>query len=330
MKLSFIVKCAIGSVTEHSTNGNPVYSYLNAETVSKDVNYNDGVDDWEAWLMIARDTFAPKSGDTVLASWNPVTGEIMQQFPIHQDLFDYVQPVGNAVNEETGTIDGTLNFPLHHNYLGLANRFYGSINPYPDDNQSRRISAFRFETNWAGQFYKRVRFVLTEPFDKNNVPNALAILIYTDPERLNYFYTPGGFIWDAVEQYWYADTTIGQSPTGLAEPVYFNVALGASPLNGGGAIPVDWPDVLTHHSFNWDKNLPPRTVSEFIARLETFGYDVIENGSSLTVNHDLWSMSIDIDSTMAISGEVDVAKPVWLLQSRWNSFVSAVNQTANP
>jgi hypothetical protein len=208
-------------------------------------------------MMADSPSFSAQPGDSILGAWDISTGVAIPDYPFDQALYDDVQPIGNEINTVTGTFDGPPNFTQHHAYLGNGVRYWGTVNQYPDDNQARRVVCTRFITEFATQFYHRVRFVLSAPFDKDNAPNALAILIYTDPERQNYFYTPGAFIWDDVAEEWYSETTIGQSPIGQDEPVYYAVALGSAPLNGGGTVPVG----EGHESWNWEENLSsPATV----------------------------------------------------------------------
>jgi len=246
--LNFLVKTPPGTVEQQEVEGVPTggYLYPNANDVHFSQEYSDGTD-WEVWLMNANDSeeapFTPKVGDTILAGWDWDTGEVVSWHPIHADLQDYIEPIGNELNEVTSTFDGTVSFPTYLHFLGHATRFWGTTNQYPDNNQARRIYVERFETDWAGQLYQRVRFILGKPFDKDNTPNALAILIYTDPERQNYYYTPGAFILDTTDPdntFWYAETTIGQSPVAVPEDVHYCVALGSAPLNGGGTIPRDF------------------------------------------------------------------------------------------
>jgi hypothetical protein len=271
MSKSFIVKAAPGSVTPiyaEDDQGNPTtkivgYSYPDALAVTRDMQYNDGAD-WDVWLMIANDSedepFTAQSGDTILAGWEPFTGEVLAWHPIHPDLFDYVQPIGNELNEDTGAHDGTAYFPVHSGYFGHAKRFWGTVNPYPDANQARHVTAFRFQTEWAGQTYYQVGFRLSEPFDKDNPPNALAILLFTQPERNypgDYWYTPGAFVWTLIDAEtdtyaWHCETPLGQSPTTGPADTHYCVALGSSPLPGGTTLAADEDEKTSYH---WDQDL---------------------------------------------------------------------------
>ena len=248
---TFIMKIVPGSITPVlDDDGNPTnsYAYPGASSITYDMTYNDGAD-WEVWIMNADDEFEAQPGDTILGGWGADDGVNLPAYPIHPDLFTYVQPIGNTLNATTGTFDGTAEFPVHKYYLGHEPRWWGVDNQAPDLNQTRHVVCTRFESEFSGQIYHRVRFTLKEPFDKNNAPNALAILVYTDPERLNYYYTPGAFIWDGAE--WSCETPLGQSSIGVEAPVYYCVGLGSAPLNGGGTVPVG----SGHESYNWSENL---------------------------------------------------------------------------
>jgi len=244
---NYLVKVVPGSI---APDPDGVISYPDARDIAYTGMYNDG-SDWEVWHMYSDKSdddgnpdFAAQPGDTLLGGWERYNDN-RQVIPNHPDLLEYIQ-IGNTLNEETSTFDGTPGFALYTAGLGAPARWWGTTNPAPEDNQTRHVVCRRFVTDWAGQDYYRVRFVLQEPFDKDNTPDALAILIYTDQERQNYYYTPGGFIWDDEAEEWYCETTIGQSPTSGPEPVHYCVALGSAPLEGGGSVPAGG----NHESFN--------------------------------------------------------------------------------
>ena len=97
-------------------------------------------------------TFIAQQGDLILCGWDVGTGLISSAYPIQPDM-ESIQPIGNILNVETNTFDGT-NFPKHkyafghcRNQFGDGGRFWGS-NAYPTDNQSRRVRCERFITNW--------------------------------------------------------------------------------------------------------------------------------------------------------------------------------------
>jgi hypothetical protein len=304
------------------------------------MSYDDG-DPWDVWLMMAESpTFAAQPGDSILGAWDILTGVAIPDYPFDQALYDDVQPIGNEINAVTGTFDGPPNFTQHHVYLGNGVRYWGTVNQYPDDNQARHVVCTRFITEFATQFYHRVRFVLSAPFDKDNAPNALAILIYTDPERQNYFYTPGAFILDDTDPentFWYADTTIGQSPIGHDEPVYYAVALGSAPLNGGGTVPVD----EGHESWNWENNIIgaeavaayglPFVLSAFITRMGWFGYATIINATDLEITHPDYPMNkkfITPDVDAFTRSYPVLTKPSWMSVSEFDALVVAINKAS--
>jgi hypothetical protein len=318
----------VDEVTDPDSGAIVGYSYPDVQNLAYSQNYDDG-SVWEVWFMYSDvPGFQPKAGDEFLGGWER-ENDNQELIPPSPDLFEYVRPIGNELDAVTNTFDGTPDFPIYFNGLGAPNRFWGSVNHAPDDNQDRHVDCYRYETDWAGQLYQRVRFVLKPPFDKDNAPNALAILIYTDPERQSYFYTPGAFIWEPDEEYWYADTTIGQSPTGTPEPVYYCVALGSAPLNGGGTVPPFYNEPRTdadpvsgepeHVSHNWDENLhgPGRmTVNPMRTRLGWRGKTSFEVGQNLAINNVGWQHPIIFPTHALIKGNYTFIPPGWMTQQQ--------------
>lgn len=353
--ISYLVKCAPGSVEIPVGSNTPVYPGV--RDLAKTGEYNDG-QPWEVWFMYSADVdqngdpaFEVKPGDTILGGWWRYRNNQIA-VPEHPDLFEYVRPIGNVINEATSTFDGTSDFAYYANGMGAPARWWGSTNPAPDDNQTRHVECFRYITDWAGQSYHRVRFVLEAPFDKDNAPNALAILIYTDPERQSYFYTPGAFIWEPDLEYWYCDTTIGQSPTAGPEPVYYCVALGSAPLNGGGTVPpeynqprdeTDFSDARPvgepeHVSFNWDQNLSGAqsglalqdAVAHFQTRMGWLAFQVVQTTAELIIDTVDWppGQVITLPDEPVINGSYVMAPPPWMDAGQLDRLIHAIEAAA--
>jgi hypothetical protein len=335
----------VDEVTDPDSGAIVGYSYPDVENLAYSENYDDG-SLWEVWLMYSADPgFQPKAGDDFLGGWQR-ENENREEIPPNSDLFEYVRPIGNILNETTSTFDGTEEFPIYFNGLGAPHRYWGSVNQAPDENQDRHVDCYRYVTNWSGQDYYRVRFVLREPFDKDNPPNALAILIYTDPERQNYFYTPGAFIWEPDGEYWYADTTIGQSPTSGPEPVYYCVALGSAPLNGGGTVlPFANEDrtdanIVTgnpeHISNNWAENLglqdlhrdrpTEELIPHFRRRIGWREHTSFTIASLIVLNRVGWLYPLVFPQDTMIDGNYVLVKPPWMNFDVYNELIDAIEQ----
>ena len=205
--------------------------------------------------------FVAQPGDLILCGWDVGTGLISPAYPIQPEM-EAIQPIGNILNVDTNTFDGT-NFPKHkyafghcRNQFGDGGRFWGS-NAYPEDNQARHCTATRFTTDWPapGDTLHRIRWVLSEPFDKNNPPNALAVAIYADPARTQYLYTMGGFIWQEPTETepgeWYSEMPLGQAPS-TPQDCHYAILLGSAPLGGGMTMPAD---VEQQEGYHWDNNV---------------------------------------------------------------------------
>jgi hypothetical protein len=65
------------------------------------------------------------------------------------------------------------------------------------------------EPGWQGNLGYRV---VLEDWAEGETPNAIALAIYNQPNGIDYSYTTGGMIWDAVEEEWYATCPPGFEP----------------------------------------------------------------------------------------------------------------------
>ncbi len=82
------------------------------------------------------------------------------------------------------------------------------------------------EPGWQGTL--GYRFVLGG-YDDGFVPGNLAMAVYSNPECDGYLYTTGAFVWDDVEQEWYAVCPAGQEPGDAA--INFGMLNGATPIS---------------------------------------------------------------------------------------------------
>ncbi len=329
---SYLVRAVPGSVQPIPDSN--AFAYPDA----RDITQVDG----DVWMMYSdkvdeegEPDFAAKAGDVLLGGWDRYDDN-RQIMPSHPDLHNDVLPIGNALNEAASTFDGTPAFALYANGMGAPRRFWGAENEAPDDNQDRYIVATRFVTDFGGQDYFRVRFTLQAPFDKDNTPDALAIFVYTDIERQNYFYTPGAFLFDEATEQWFTETPIGQSPTGGPAPVYYAVALGALPLNGGGTVPAE----SGHESHNWDQNLSPSVTALGIGVTDLFnhesirmgwlGYTMTVIGTTVTIDNASYppGQIFEISLLDAVNGNVSVPKPPWMSASEYADVIIAIKKAA--
>jgi len=128
--ISYLVKCAPGSVNTDPEREEPAYPGVTF--LAKTGEYNDG-QDWEVWFMYQEPGFTPKPGDTILGGWDRDNDNV-KVVDEHPDLFEYVRPIGNLLNQSTSTFDGTPDFALYPNGMGAPARWWGTTNPAPDDN----------------------------------------------------------------------------------------------------------------------------------------------------------------------------------------------------
>ena len=96
------------------------------------------------------------------------------------------------------TVDGILRVDVNGNGIIDAN-------PYPILGS---IKVTR-EEGWQGALGYRV---VLEDWAEGEVPNAIGMVIYHQPDGENFYYTTGAMLWDSIKEEWYVTCPAGFEP----------------------------------------------------------------------------------------------------------------------